>query len=224
MCLLCLEAARLISVGLGGFQGRALEAGDIIGMSSYSAAEGQPSCAIVKPSCTGGRTWQIRILPGPGDPKTDAVASKELQALVDSKFNVSSRADRMAVVVSQEGKEEANAAAKQVQERQHIPYGLSEYVPPELIMGKFLNRGLLVGGQQLSEGTVSGTIQLPPDGNPVILLAEHQTTGGYKVPAIVIQADLWQVGQMRPGDSLCFVETTPEEAVAALKELRQITA
>ena len=41
---------------------------------------------------------------------------------------------------------------------------------------------------------MSGTVQLPPDGNPVILLAEHQTTGGYSVPAVVIQAGLY--GQM----------------------------
>jgi UPF0271 protein len=63
-------------------------------------------------------------------------------------------------------------------------------------------------------------VQLPPDGNPVILLAEHQTTGGYKVPAVVIQADLWQVGQMRPGDTISFVPTSPEEAVKALRQLR----
>ena len=75
---------------------------------------------------------------------------------------------------------------------------------------------VLVGGQQMSEPCVSGTIQLPPDGNPLILLAEHQTTGGYKVPGVVIKADLWQVGQMRPGDKLRFVPTSAEEAIAAL--------
>ena len=47
----------------------------------------------------------------------------------------------------------------------------------------------LVGGEQMSEACVSGTIQLPPDGKPLILLAEHQTTGGYKVPGVVIQAE-----------------------------------
>ena len=76
---------------------------------------------------------------------------------------------------------------------------------------------VLVGGQQMSEPCVSGTIQLPPDGNPLILLAEHQTTGGYKVPGVVIKADLWQVGQMRPGDKLRFVPTSPEAATAALR-------
>ena len=73
----------------------------------------------------------------------------------------------------------------------------------------------------MSEACVSGTVQLPPDGNPVILLAEHQTTGGYRVPAIVAQADLWKVGQMRPGDTMRFVATTEDDAVAALRRLAQ---
>lgn len=80
---------------------------------------------------------------------------------------------------------------------------------------------VLVGGQQLSEPCVSGTIQLPPDGNPLILLAEHQTTGGYKVPGVVIKADLWQVGQMRPGDKIRFVATSVEAATAALRDRLQ---
>ena len=79
---------------------------------------------------------------------------------------------------------------------------------------------MLAGGQQLSEPCVSGTIQLPPDGNPLILLAEHQTTGGYKAPGVVIKADLWQVGQMRPGDQIRFVPVTAEEATEALAKFR----
>jgi allophanate hydrolase subunit 2 len=58
---------------------------------------------------------------------------------------------------------------------------------------------------------VSGTIQFPPDGNSLILLAEHQTMGGYTVSVVVIQAGMWKVCQMRPGDSLRFVETPPED-------------
>ena len=38
---------------------------------------------------------------------------------------------------------------------------------------------------------MSGTVQLPPDGNPVISLAEHQTTGEYALPAVIIQADTY---------------------------------
>ena len=77
------------------------------------------------------------------------------------------------------------------------------------------------GAQQMSEPCVSGTIQLPPDGNPVILLADHQTTGGYAVPAVVARCDLWKVGQCRPGDELVFVETTIGAAAAELRKMRK---
>lgn len=79
----------------------------------------------------------------------------------------------------------------------------------------------LKGAQQLSEPCVSGTVQLPPDGNPVILLAEHQTTGGYKVAGTVIKADLWCLGQMRPKDQVQFVEVEEDAAVSALKQARE---
>jgi len=209
-----------IRSGLGGFQGRKLEQGDTVGMLSSAGTLGvKRQKSSQDPLRASGKTWQLRVLSGPGDPQTNVMATKQMKQLIESSFNVLPRADRMAVVLSQEGKDEASAAAKQVAEHAHIPYGLSEYKPPELLMGKWMNHSALIGGQQMSEGCVSGTVQLPPDGNPVILLAEHQTTGGYTVPVIVIQADLWQVGQMRPGDTVKFVETTPEEAVEALRQL-----
>ena len=68
----------------------------------------------------------------------------------------------------------------------------------------------------LTEGLPRGAVQLPPDGDPVLLLADAQTTGGYRVPLVVISADLWQIGQLRPGDTIRFCGVTPEEALAAL--------
>jgi KipI family sensor histidine kinase inhibitor len=72
-------------------------------------------------------------------------------------------------------------------------------------------------GDLLSEGMPRGAVQVPPDGAPVILLADHQTTGGYLVPAVVIDADLWKVAQLRPGDALRLELVTREDAVAALR-------
>lgn len=73
------------------------------------------------------------------------------------------------------------------------------------------------GGQVLSEGLPRGAVQAPPDGEPVLLLADAQTTGGYPVPAVVISADLWQIGQLRPGDTVQFCAVSPGEALAALR-------
>ena len=55
-----------------------------------------------------------------------------------------------------------------------------------------------------SEGLVPGAVQVPPDGAPVLFLADHPVTGGYPVLAVVTTADLGAAAQLRPGDSLRF--------------------
>jgi biotin-dependent carboxylase-like uncharacterized protein len=55
-----------------------------------------------------------------------------------------------------------------------------------------------------SEGLVPGAIQVPPDGAPVLFLADHPVTGGYPVLAVVVTPDLATVGQLRPGDVIRF--------------------
>jgi biotin-dependent carboxylase-like uncharacterized protein len=55
-----------------------------------------------------------------------------------------------------------------------------------------------------SEGLVPGALQVPPDGAPVLFLADHPVTGGYPVLAVVPTGDLPAVGQLRPGDTLRF--------------------
>lgn len=52
---------------------------------------------------------------------------------------------------------------------------------------------------------VTGAVQLPPDGNPIILGPDHATVGGYPVVACVIAADLPLVGQLQPGDQVIFL-------------------
>jgi KipI family sensor histidine kinase inhibitor len=82
----------------------------------------------------------------------------------------------------------------------------------------------MAGGQTLSEGLPRGAVQLPPDGEPVLLLAEAQATGGYHVPAIVISADLWRLGQLRPGDTVRFQSVSLDDALAALRRRRDVIA
>jgi biotin-dependent carboxylase-like uncharacterized protein len=55
-----------------------------------------------------------------------------------------------------------------------------------------------------SEGLVPGAIQVPPDGAPVLFLADHPVTGGYPVLAVVASADLSPAAQLRPGDTVAF--------------------
>ncbi|GLU49491.1 biotin-dependent carboxyltransferase family protein [Nocardiopsis ansamitocini] len=55
-----------------------------------------------------------------------------------------------------------------------------------------------------SEGMVAGSLQVPPDGDPVLFLADHPVTGGYPVIAVVVAADVSRAAQARPGSRLRF--------------------
>src|SRR5207249_1411595 len=59
-------------------------------------------------------------------------------------------------------------------------------------------------GEVPSVGIIRGSIQLPPGGDPVILNADHQTTGGYPVVGVVAQADWPRLAQLSPGTRLRF--------------------
>ena len=68
----------------------------------------------------------------------------------------------------------------------------------------------------ISGATTAGALQVPLSGQPILLMADRQTTGGYAAIATVITADLGHVAQMGPGESLAFEACTKAEALAAL--------
>jgi antagonist of KipI len=70
--------------------------------------------------------------------------------------------------------------------------------------------------ETISDATPAGTLQVPPSGQPILLMADRQTTGGYAKLATVISADLPSVAQAATGESLVFVLCTQAEALAAL--------
>lgn len=69
--------------------------------------------------------------------------------------------------------------------------------------------------QRISEPVLPGTVQLPADGQPIVLLADAQTHGGYPCIGHVIRADWPKLAQLRPGASLWFEPCTHDEARAA---------
>ena len=85
------------------------------------------------------------------------------------------------------------------------------------LTGPVLSAGTAGGA---THGVTSGTIQLPPDGQPIILGPDHQTTGGYQVVGVVISADLPALGQLAPGLRVRLVEVDRAAALAALRERR----
>jgi antagonist of KipI len=98
---------------------------------------------------------------------------------------------------------------------------------PYVVSGDSDRRGIRFQGealrlppksQLLTEGISLGAMQVPPDGQPIILFVDQQTTGGYPKVANVIAADLRHVAQLRPRDQVHFRMVTVEAALGLLRE------
>jgi allophanate hydrolase subunit 2 len=74
------------------------------------------------------------------------------------------------------------------------------------------------GHDIVSDGIALGSIQVPGDGQPIVLLVDRQSTGGYTKMATICSSDIWRVGQARPGQSLRFRRIGVEEAHRLLRE------
>jgi biotin-dependent carboxylase-like uncharacterized protein len=72
----------------------------------------------------------------------------------------------------------------------------------------------------VSDGIVDGHIQIPGSGQPIVLMRDRQTTGGYPKIATIISADLDRFAQMRPGSTVRFQAVQREAAVAAARQLK----
>ena len=81
--------------------------------------------------------------------------------------------------------------------------------------------------EEISAPVAPGTVQLPPDGQPIVLLADAQTVGGYPRLGHVVAADLPRLAQLRPGDSLrfqaCDLQTATRLACAARARIARIS-
>ena len=77
------------------------------------------------------------------------------------------------------------------------------------------------GEELASHGVLPGVVQVPPSGQPIVLLADAQTTGGYPKIGVVIRADLWKLAQLRLGARLRFSACTLQEAQAAVQSQRR---
>ena len=117
-----------------------------------------------------------------------------------------------------------------------------DYFPEEAIKN-FLNEGFLVTnlvdrmgirlkGHKIenikntnikSEGLVRGVIQVPADGNPIMMLSDHGTIGGYPKIGNVISADFDIIGQLTPGTNINFKEVSLEEAENIFKAYTEDT-
>jgi antagonist of KipI len=75
------------------------------------------------------------------------------------------------------------------------------------------------GDELLSYGLVMGAVQVPRGGTPILLMADHQTAGGYPVPAVIASASVPIAAQLLPGDELRLVPTTIDRALQMRRAL-----
>jgi biotin-dependent carboxylase-like uncharacterized protein len=76
---------------------------------------------------------------------------------------------------------------------------------------------LPAAAERLSEPIAPGTIQVPPDGLPILLMADRQTVGGYPAVGYLARADVPKAAQLWPGDRVRFVPISVDEAQAAAR-------
>lgn len=171
----------LANVGLGGFAGRPLAKGDILGLRGPERTRlNHGPRGLLRRLVSALRPCVLRVVP---DEKTSTFGHDAWSQT----YLASSRSDRMGVRL--EG-------------------------PP-------LDATDNSGGMA-SVPVFPGTVQVPPDGRPIVLLADAQTNGGYPVLGQVIEADLAKAAQLRPRDEVRFKPVTIEEASAALREREAI--
>jgi KipI family sensor histidine kinase inhibitor len=133
---------------------------------------------------------ELRVLPGPHVEQFDDAA---LARLAHAVFVVQPASNRVGIRLRAEGSLELRA--------------------PVTVGGGGAGVDQSTSGGALdSQGVVTGSVQVPPDGDPVVLLPDHATLGGYPVLAVVVAADLGSLGQCAPGTRLRLVPVTPEAA------------
>ncbi len=168
--------ATCLGARLGGYHGRALEAGDILRRG--------PARRLARPRHLPwfplyGSAVRLRAVPGP----QDGFFTSALDVFFGCSFTVSAQANRMGY----------------------------------RLQGPALVRDPAAPASIVSEPIVAGNVQVPADGQPIILLTE-QTIGGYAKIATVVTPDLFKVAQAKPGDTVRFVPVTLAAAHDAARE------
>ncbi|WP_206019041.1 biotin-dependent carboxyltransferase family protein [Salinicola acroporae] len=166
------SVSTLVRAGVGGFDGRALEAGDRLPLSD-------PAAGIDHAGRAGERHLPqrekrpVRVVLGP---QSGAFSHAGITRFLTAEWTISTLADRMG-------------------------YRLQG---PELKSP--------AGHNIVSDALLTGSVQIPGDGRPIIAMHDRGTTGGYPKIATVIRADLARLGQMKPGDRLRFEAIDPAHA------------
>ncbi len=176
--------------GFGGLQGRALRLGDVLPL--------HPSAAGTAPAGAGRLEGALPpdLIPALPDPAPDACAT--VAVLRGEHWDLFEAATRQALLAQ---------SWRIGSQSDRMGYRLS---------GTALHRA--PGEELLSEGVAFGTVQVPPDGQPIVLMAERQSTGGYPKIAHVASVDLPMLAQLVPGQRVRFELVSLDLAQALIED------
>ncbi|MBC5992023.1 5-oxoprolinase subunit C family protein [Pontibacter cellulosilyticus] len=187
------SAATYLRAGFGGYHGRALQADDVIHCRKYNETDAAALSARLSDEAIGEwfaqPNWTLE--PQPYMVYEEQPVIRAMRGIEYELFDET----------SQEGF------------WQHI----FQVTPQSDRMGyRLLGQMLQLQEPKelLSSAVTFGTVQVPPQGMPIILMADHQTTGGYPRIAQVIAADLPKLAQVQPGKNIQFKEVSLQEANA----------
>ena len=164
-----------LKCALGGYEGRALKAGDVLEVPDESRStvmDRKRRQPVYEQEVT------VRVIPGP---QADAFTEKGFCTLWEQSFSVSAKSDRMGLRL--------DGPVIETKE----------------------------GSDIVSDGIALGAIQVTSGGQPIILLADRQTTGGYAKIGTVCSFDIPKLAQLKPGGIIHFEEITVEAAQRLLK-------
>jgi antagonist of KipI len=178
-----------LAAGFGGFEGRALRAGDVLKIGPASAWGKRFTLALAGAEAMVAARWEVGVAVRPKytnapvirvvrGPQWEAFGVETQTRFLGERFTVDARSDRMGLRLNATG-------------------------------GSLLGEPL---PEMVSEGITTGTVQVPPDGQPIVLLADRQTVGGYPKIGTVASVDLPLLAQLRAGDTVAFAEVSVAEA------------
>ena len=177
------EALTKAFVNIGGFEGRALRAGDVIGLRHPEKGQQDlswrwvPERQLSVPTDSG--ITKVRVIPGPQE---EMFTEEGIRTFYESAYEISSHSDRMGFRLSGPAVASKN------------------------------------GYDILSDGIVNGSVQISGTGEPIVMMADRQTTGGYAKIASLIDVDIPLFAQLRPGRKVQFEKCTVEEAQRLMRE------
>ncbi|MCF0150294.1 MAG: biotin-dependent carboxyltransferase family protein [Firmicutes bacterium] len=177
-----------LKAGLGGYEGRKLQAGDVIPTGCFEGSFEALETLCEEPCVMTGRAV-IRAVAGP---QADCFTKAGLQTFFSKPYKLSGQCDRMGYRLEGPAIEIAEPAEGDGRKAKTTDI--------------------------ISDGIVFGSVQVPSSGLPIVLMADRQTTGGYAKIATVCSFDLPLLAQLKPGDTVQFQRITVQEAQQILAE------